>query len=57
MEDSTTKTNQNGILKIAEDEARKSINGERIKRSRKLTVKGVTIQIGAAEDKERKDQF
>ena len=57
MEDSTTKTNQNGILKIAEDEARKSINGERVKRSRKLTAKGVTIQIGAAEDKEREDQF
>ena len=32
MEDGTMKTNQNGILKIAENEAAESINGDKIKR-------------------------
>ena len=31
MEDGTMKTNQNGILKIAENEAAESINGDKIK--------------------------
>ena len=54
--DGTTRTNQNGVLKIAEDQATESINGAKIKRSRKLTEKGGTIQIRAAEEKEREDQ-
>ena len=32
MEDGTMKTNQNGILKIAENEGAESINGDKIKR-------------------------
>ena len=36
MADSTMKTNQNGVLKTAGDEATESINGDKIKRSRKL---------------------
>ena len=41
IEDSTMKTNQNGILKIAKNEAAKSINGGKVKRSRKLIEKGL----------------
>ena len=37
MEDDTMKTNQNGVMKIAEDEATECINGQKIKRSKKLT--------------------
>ena len=56
MEDGTMKTDQNGVLKIAENEAADSIIDNNIKRPRKLTEKGVTIQFGAAEDKDREDQ-
>ena len=55
MEDSTVKTNQNGVLKIAENEAAEIINGSKVKRSQKVTERN-TIQIGAAEHKEREDQ-
>ena len=39
MEDGTTKTNQNGILKIAENEAAESTKGGKVKGSRKLIEK------------------
>ena len=46
MEDDTMKTNQNaGVLKIAVDEATESINGDKIKRSRKLTEKGLQYKL------------
>ena len=37
VEDSTNKANQNGALTIAGNEAAKSISGNKVKRSRKLT--------------------
>ena len=37
MEDGKMKTNQNGILKIAENEAVESIKGGKVKGTRKLT--------------------
>ena len=33
MEDSTMKSNQNGVLAIAENEAAESISGKKVKRS------------------------
>ena len=41
MEDSTMKTNQNGVLKIASE----SINGAKVKRSWKLTEKGLQYKL------------
>ena len=41
MEDGTAKTNQNEVLKIAEDEATERSNGDKIRRSRKLTEMGL----------------
>ena len=41
MEDGTAKTNQNEVLKIAEDEATERSNGDMIRRSRKLTEMGL----------------
>ena len=48
------KTNHNGVLKIAEDEATESINGEKIKRSRKLTEKGLQYRLEQLKTKREK---
>ena len=45
------KTNQNGVLKIPEDEATESMNGSKIKRSRKLTEKGLQYKLGQLKTK------
>ena len=54
MEDSTIKTNQNGVLKIAGDEATESINGDKIKRSRKLAEKGLQYKLEQLKTKRKK---
>ena len=45
LKDVTTRTNQNGVLKTAEDEATGSITGDKIKRSRKLTEKELQYRL------------
>ena len=40
-EDSTIKTNQNGVLTIAKNEVAESISSIKVKSSRKLTEKGL----------------
>ena len=45
MENGTTKTNQNEVLKIAEDEATESINWNKIKRSGKMAEKGLQYKL------------
>ena len=54
MEDSTMKTNQNRVLKIAENEATESINGGKVKRSRKLTEKGLHYKLEQLKTKREK---
>ena len=55
FEDVTTRTNQNGVLKTAEDEATGSITGDRkIKRSRKLTEKELQYKLKQLKKKREK---
>ena len=54
MEDSTMKANQNGILTIAEIEAAESISGNKVKRSRKLTEKGLQYKLEQLKTKREK---
>ena len=54
MGDGTMKTNQNGVLKIAENEAAGSINGNNIKRSRKLKEKGLQNKLEQLKTKKEK---
>ena len=55
LEDVTTRTNQNGVLKTAEDEATGSITGDRkIKRSRKLTEKELQYKLEQLKKKREK---
>ena len=55
MEDSTMKVNQNGVLAIAENEVAESISGNKVKRSRKLTEKGLQYKLELLKTK-REDQ-
>ena len=54
MEDGTMKTNQNGVLKIAENEVADSINDNNIKRSGKLTEKGLQDKLEQLKTKKEK---
>ena len=54
MEDGTMKTNQNCVLKIAENEAADSINDNNIKRSRELTEKGLQYKLQQLKAKREK---
>ena len=54
MEDSTMKVNQNGVLTIAENEAAESISGNKVKRSRKLTEKGLQYKLEQLKTKREK---
>ena len=54
MQDSTTKANQNGVLAIVENEAAESISGKKVKRSRKLTEKGLQYKFEQLKTKREK---
>ena len=54
IEDGTMKTNQNGVLKIAKNEAAESINGSNIERSRKLTEEGLQYKLEQLKTKREK---
>ena len=54
MEDGTMKTNQNGVVKIAENEATDSTNDNNVKRSRKLTEKGLQYKLEQLKTKREK---
>ena len=54
MEDSTMKVNQNGVLAIAENEVAESISGNKVKRSRKLTEKGLQYKLEQLKTKREK---
>ena len=45
MDDGTIKTNQNGVLKIAENEAEERFNGNKIKKSREEPEKGLQNKL------------
>ena len=45
MEDGTAKTNRNEVLKIPEHKATEINNGDKIKRSRKLTEAGLQLKL------------
>ena len=48
------KTNQNGVLKIPEHKTTEIINGDKIKRSRKLTEKGLQFKLDQLKIKREK---
>ena len=54
MEDGTAKTNQNEVLKIPEHKATEIINGDKIKRSRKLTETGLQLKLDQLKIKREK---
>ena len=54
LEDVTTRANQNGVLKTAEDEATGSITRDKIKRSRKLTQKELQYKLEQLKKKREK---
>ena len=54
MEDGTMKTKQNGVLKIAKNETAESIKGGKIKRSWKLTGKGLQYKLAQLQTKRQK---
>ena len=54
VEYSTMKTNQNGVVTIAETEAAESISGDKVKRSRKLTEKGLQYKLEQLKTKREK---
>ena len=54
IEYGTPKTNQNGVLKIPEDKETKIINGDKIKRSQKLTEKGLQFKLDQLKIKREK---
>ena len=54
MEDGTMKTNQNGVLKIAENEAAESINGNKVKRSHKLAEEVLQYKLEQLKTKREK---
>ena len=54
MEDSTMKVNQNRVLTIAENEAAESISGNKVKRSWKLTEKGLQYKLEQLKTKREK---
>ena len=49
------KVNQNGVLAIAENEVAESISGNKVKRSRTLTEKGLQCKLEQLKT-EREDQ-
>ena len=48
------KVNQNGVLTIGENEAAESISGNKVKRSRKLTEKGLQYNLEQLKTKREK---
>ena len=52
MEDGTMKTNQNGVLKIAENEAVESVNSDKIKKHKSWQKSGYNTNWSSCADKE-----